>query len=335
MGTSRILIVDDSPVVCRLVASAIEADPDLEVCGRAANGREMLTQIRAARPDAVVLDLDMPIMDGAQAYQQLRLHHADVGVVVFSNFVPNDACQLRQAIDADEIGYVHKPVVTNLDEALGKLRTELLPTLRRFSTRGSAPLRDTLRPTTCQPIDAVAIGASTGGPHALEKLFADLSHPLPVPIFIVDHIQADFTDQLVANLDRRGAFDVVAAEHGLQPEPGVAYLAPGDWHLRLARTQTGVTMVLDQNLPVHSCRPSVDVLFESMAGVYGPNQLGVVLTGMGEDGVAGCRGHVGCWGSGHRPGRGHQRGLGHARRRGPSGAGRRRGTDPRHGRQYR
>ena len=237
----------------------------------------------------MVLDLDMPIMDGAQAYQQLRHDHPAVGVVVFSNFVPNDASQLQQAIDADEIGYVHKPVVTSLDEALSRLRTELLPALRRFSARPPTPVRDPLRPTTCQPIDVVAIGASTGGPQALEKLFADLSNPLPVPIFIVDHIQADFTDQLVANLDRCGAFDVVPAEHGLQPEPGVAYLAPGDWHLRLARSRTGVTMVLDQTPPVHACRPSVDVLFESMAGVYGSNQLGVVLTGMGEDGVAGCR----------------------------------------------
>lgn len=290
----RVVIVDDSAVVRQIVGTVIRDAPDFEVVGEAANGLEAMSLATSAKPDALILDLDMPIMDGAEAFSELRRSMANVHVVVFSNHLPARNSSLSRAIRSKEVSYIHKPqAVADIGDAMIQLRSTLLPELRercrqRVDTTGTEGT-GRLNPTTCHPLFAVVIGASTGGPQALEQVFRGIREPLPVPMFVVDHISAGFTAQLVASLDRSSVFPVVEAVDGTYPEAGRVYVAPGGHHLRLVRNQRRVVLTTDRGAPVHSCRPSVDVLFQSAARVYGANQLGVVLTGMGSDGVDGCR----------------------------------------------
>ncbi|MEM9161851.1 MAG: chemotaxis response regulator protein-glutamate methylesterase [Cyanobacteria bacterium P01_F01_bin.4] len=309
MPTIRVLIVDDAVVVRQLVSKALSVDPELDVVGVAANGRIALAKIPQVNPDVIVLDLAMPEMDGLEMLKSLRETYPKLPVIMFSALTERGAVETLDALALGATDYITKPVSKNKDEAMQYIQAQLIPRLKVFCPTGvmtpSKPIGlrtqvtsrshpTTRLPTTrlsttpTHPVDILAIGVSTGGPNALTALFSALPADLPVPIVIVQHMPPLFTKRLAERLTAQGQLPVTEGASGSVLHPSKAWMAPGDFHMVVQREGTLVTLQLHQAPPENSCRPSVDVLFRSVAKTYGPGTLGLVLTGMGQDGLNGC-----------------------------------------------
>ena len=318
----RVLVVDDSAVMRRIIATALSKHPQLAVVGYAANGLQAIARVRELQPDVLTLDMDMPELDGLGALREIRKGSPNLPIIMFSTLTQPGAPASALALAAGASDYVCKPSTTNgsMDAAFAVLEAELVPKILGLAQRrtralglqapapqarsphgqppatvGQAPApaalwRPSQLPLPASSVAALVVGVSTGGPLALKQIFGVLATPLPVPVFIVQHMPSAFTPLLAARLSGTGPMVVKEAQHGEVPQAGTAYLAPGGQHLALAQRGQRVCMVLSHEPPVNSCRPSVDVLFESAAQVYGPGVLALVLTGMGYDGVRGCQG---------------------------------------------
>lgn len=308
----RVLVVDDSVVVRRLVSDVLSADPRLEVVATASNGRIALAKVATLKPDLITLDLEMPVMDGLETLTELRKDHPRLPVVMFSTLTARGAAATLDALERGANDYVTKPALTgSLTASLAAVRDQLVPRIvalcagrvpRPPSTSevvlGTRPLPPRRRPT--ERVDVVAIGVSTGGPEAVSRVLSALPADLRVPVLVVQHMPPVFTRQFAARLDARCALAVSEAASGDQILPGRVMVAPGDHHLRVRRaadTDGQVEVRLDQGVPENYCRPAVDVLFRSVVEVYGAHVLGVVLTGMGQDGTRGAAAIVGAGGS--------------------------------------
>jgi two-component system chemotaxis response regulator CheB len=301
MSKIRVLICDDSVVVRKLVGDAVGGDPMLEVVGVAANGRVGLSRVAQLNPDVVVLDVEMPDMDGLAALTELRRTHPKLPVIMFSSQTERGAATTLDALNRGANDYVTKPTsVANVAAAMQHVRDELLPRIKIFARRPEATAglvapkprsaRSVLRiqrEAAARRIGVVGIGASTGGPAALTELLATLPLELPVPIVVTQHMPPTFTRLLAEGLAARTGYPVFEAATGDPLEPGVVLIAPGDHHLTFARTRFGVTVRLTRQPPENCCRPSVDVMFRSLAEAYPGEALGIVLTGMGKDGLRG------------------------------------------------
>jgi two-component system chemotaxis response regulator CheB len=293
----RVLVVDDSVVIRRLVCHALGEDPAIEVVGVAANGRIALSRIPQMAPDVITLDVEMPEMDGLTMLRELRRRDRNTPVVMFSTMTERGAAATFDALSLGADDYVTKASnAGSLDVSLANLRHELVPKLRQFfevarsevEPRASAPRA--ARPyTNRSPRRAVAIGVSTGGPAALAKLVPQFPGDFPLPIFVVQHMPPLFTRLLAERLDSLTPLSVVEGVAGEIPGPGKVYIAPGDQHMRVVNSDRGPAITLDQGPPLNSCRPAVDALFVSLAEVYGPAVIAAVLTGMGHDGMAGAQ----------------------------------------------
>lgn len=295
-------MVDDSIVVRRLLAGVIDADPLLECCGVARDGVEALKQIQLLNPDLVTLDVEMPVMDGLTAVHEIRKINRLLPIVMFSALTERGASATFAALEAGASDYVTKPTqVTGLDDSKRIVETELLPRIKSLARRSLArkvqqpatssadsasptnpPMRADRSPSR---VDVVALGVSTGGPTALAELMAALPADIGVPVLVVQHMPSMFTKMLAERLDGRSSLAVSEATNGQTLVPGHVYLAPGDWHMRVVRRTNDVVIQLDQGPLVNSCRPSVDVLLESVKTVYGANVLVAIMTGMGSDGA--------------------------------------------------
>jgi len=297
----RVLVVDDAVVIRRLVGDLIEADPELELVGVAANGRIALQRITQLRPDVVTLDVEMPELDGIATLRELRRDHPTLPVIMFSTLTERGASATLDALALGASDYVTKPAnVGGVTEALERVRQELIPKIKGLCARRTVPVSPSAAPLTPMraprprlavaggPVDAVVVASSTGGPNALTEVVGSLPGDLPVPVLVVQHMPPVFTRLLAERLDHVSALRVVEAGAGDAVVPGTVYLAPGDHHLTVRRRPgLGVVTALDQGAPESSCRPAADPLFRSAAEVWGGDVLAVVLTGMGSDG---CRG---------------------------------------------
>jgi two-component system chemotaxis response regulator CheB len=306
----RVLVVDDSVVVRRLVVRAVEAEPDLELAGIASNGQMALQRVGNLLPDVVILDLAMPGMDGLSVLSELRRDHQGLPVVIFSSQPQGPLSSvILDALSKGKTELVLKPTATR-DAAVGSdyVRDELLPVVREIvRARRESVGQPAARPAASRPrtavsgqrtrVDAVVVGVSTGGPEALATLFRGLHQALPVPVLIVQHMPAGFTKLLAERLDRMTEATVGEAVEGQLVEPGMVLFAPGGRHMELARVSDRVVVRINDGPRVNFCRPSADVLFRSAARVYGRATLAVVLTGMGTDGLVGSRAVHGAGGS--------------------------------------
>ncbi len=296
MPPIRVLIVDDSVVIRRLLTDIIEADPDFEVVGTASNGQIAVDKMTRLQPDVITLDVEMPVLDGIGTLRLLRERGLSKPTVMFSTLTERGAAATLDAMQLGAADYVTKPSNTGgFDEARERVRVELLPKLRAIGRR-SVPTTAALR-KQAPPVpvgasvfcDILAIGCSTGGPNALAEVFDRLPATFGVPIVITQHMPPVFTGLLAKRLDQISGLHVVEAEHGMRVEAGTAYIAPGDHHMEVHGTPGAVTLRLNQDPPENSCRPAVDPMFRSVARVYGAKALAVVLTGMGQDGLAGAQ----------------------------------------------
>jgi two-component system, chemotaxis family, protein-glutamate methylesterase/glutaminase len=304
---TRVLIVDDSAVMRSLLRSVVCGDAALEVAGTAADGRTALNALAQLRPDLILLDVEMPVMDGLETLRQIRERAPRLPIIMCSALTQRGAQVTIEALASGASDYVAKPAGQESREAATRtLAQELIPKIRALTSRHSTslfarrtslfPARPMPRPTRRVLPDAapavVAIGVSTGGPAALDILLPALPVSFPLPVLIVQHMPEIFTRQLAERLDTRCALRVREAEEGMAVRAGEIYIARGNWHMRVAQAparSAPPTLHLDQAPQENHCRPAVDCLFRSVAQVYGGSVLAVILTGMGHDGVAGCR----------------------------------------------
>src|SRR4051794_8366707 len=302
----RVVVVDDSVVIRRVLTDILAADPAIEVAGVASNGKLGLDKIRAVKPDIVILDIEMPVMDGLTTLPLLRAEFPALPVLMFSTLTTRGGSATLDALSLGATDYLTKPEsLGGRDQAIASIRAELLPKVKvlgrvRRVTRPAprpgteaglrAPLRRTPRAASTQTrVDVVAIAVSTGGPKALQELVPRLPANLPVPVVLVQHMPPVFTGLLAERLDRESPVHVVEAEHGMPVRAGTVYIAPGGRHMVVAKARDGVVVNLNDAPPENSCRPAADPLFRSVVSTYGAHALGVVLTGMGSDGCKGAQ----------------------------------------------
>jgi len=298
-----VLVVDDSVVIRRLVCHALEEDPAIEVVGVAANGAIALDRIPQVNPDVITLDIEMPEVDGLEMLRRLRRDSREIRVIMFSTMTERGASATLEALALGADDYVTKASnAGSLDVSLANLRQQLIPKIRQFFQFERPPeSRLVISPPsgvtakypglTClrawHRIEAVGIGVSTGGPAALSAIIPQFPAGFRAPIFIVQHMPPLFTRLLAERLNTLTPLMAKEAAAGDIPEAGRIYVAPGDYHMRVAKGKDRVEIVLDQTPPQNSCRPAVDALFVSLAEVYGSGVVAAVLTGMGQDGLRG------------------------------------------------
>lgn len=295
----RVLVVDDSVVVRRVVSDVLSADPAIDVVGVAAHGGIALHKLAQLAPDAVTLDIEMPELDGLATLREIRKTHPTLPVIMFSTLTARGAEATLEALALGANDYVTKPShVGQVDEAVQHIREQLLPRIKVFCGIAETAPADvqaepgvvfTAPPSSPRPVAAVGIGVSTGGPNALATVLPALPADLPVPVFIAQHMPPVFTASLAERLDATGPMSVREAVDGAVAQEGEVWIAPGGHHLSVEPHGTQLRVRVHQDPPVNSCRPSADVLFASLAGTCGPGTLGLILTGMGCDGLAGCR----------------------------------------------
>jgi|SRR5579884_3095927 len=293
----RVLVVDDSVVIRRLVTHALSEDPDIEVVGAASNGVLALQRIAQTNPDVVTLDIEMPEMDGLETLRHIRRQYRHLWVIMFSTLTERGAVATIDALAAGADDYVPKAAnAGSLEQSLAALRNQLIPKIHQFFPRSVAaaqPAVAALRMPLAPPRPAhnapevIAIGVSTGGPTALGQIIPMLPAGFPLPVLIVQHMPPLFTRFLADRLAQQSKLPVEEAKENMPVVPGRIFIAPGDYHMYAARSSGQVHIHLDQAPPENSCRPSVDVLFRSVAECYGARAVCAVLTGMGQDGLRG------------------------------------------------
>jgi two-component system chemotaxis response regulator CheB len=305
-----------------LLRSVVSADPALEVAGTAADGASALSSIGVVRPDVILLDVEMPVMDGLVTLRELRRRGHKVPVIMCSALTQRGAKVTLEALACGASDYVAKPSgQANREAAIRALGQDLTPKILALTgqeqgtgQRGGVGRNQGLaaaifpvsartpflltpgQPQRPQPINSnptvVAIGVSTGGPAALDVLLPKLPANFPLPVLIVQHMPELFTKLFAERLDGRCKLRVREAQEGDPVRAGTISIARGNWHMEVLAAARGgqpPTLHLTQGLPENHCRPAVDVLFRSVAAVYGAGTLAVVLTGMGSDGMLGCR----------------------------------------------
>jgi len=302
----RVLVVDDSVVIRRLVTHALERDPELEVVGAAANGSIALRLIPQLNPDLLTLDIEMPEMDGLETLRRLRREYSQLRVIMFSTLTERGAEVTLEALTLGADDYVTKASNEgSLDQSMLRLREELIPKVKQFflfpAKSSAAPRPQALQVFATSPREripsfalsakqqpkVVVIGVSTGGPSALGAILPHLPADFPLPVLLVQHMPPLFTRFLAERLQISCPLSVEEASQGDPVIAGKILIAPGDFHLKVAARSGEVRVLLDQSPPQNFCRPAVDALFSSIAEVYGGAVIAAILTGMGHDGLRG------------------------------------------------
>jgi two-component system chemotaxis response regulator CheB len=291
----RVLVVDDSALMRKLITQVLQRDPSIEVVGTAMDGAMGLKKIDELHPHVVTLDIDMPRMDGIEMLRQITRKHR-VPVIVVSAQTDASASITLRALAFGAFDFVTKPQ----DAALGRLdqiATELAQKIKVAAASGPPKMIITVPPVKpkperratmpAAPTRIVAIGISTGGPNALQYVFSQMPADFPGCIVVVQHMPEGFTQMFARRLDESSALEVKEAQSGDLLIAGRVLICPGDRHIKVRRMEHGKIAILVDQPRVNGHRPSADVLFNSVAQEFGNNAVGLLMTGMGDDGAAG------------------------------------------------
>lgn len=316
----KILIIDDSISFRQILLAVIEKITDAECIGTAASGAIALRKIEMLPPDLVLIDVVMPDMDGVETLQRIKTQYPSVEAVMISSFEMNSAKETLRSLQIGALDFVAKPKANNAEQGISELVRYLQPLIHLVQTKKYAKasrssysethtqktsLSATENPTVLHSVqseikpllrsrkgrfDLMVIGVSTGGPKALDQLIPKLNAAIPCPIIIVQHMPPMFTESLAEKLNEGTSLQVSEAKGREKLTAGHIYIAPGGKHL-VVRSQSDGSFYLSVNEmpPVNNCRPSVDVLFQSIATVFTGNVLAIIMTGMGCDGTEGVR----------------------------------------------
>jgi two-component system, chemotaxis family, protein-glutamate methylesterase/glutaminase len=292
----RVLIVDDSPLICRILSLMLEDTPDIEVIGHAANGQEALRLTRRLKPDLILMDIVMPRMDGLEATRKIMSLQPTPIIVISATVHSAETNVAFNAIEAGALTVIEKPkglsvrdfeVVKN--QVISSIRSmSKVPVVRRYDPtlrkEGIGPMTAILHAYFSRPIKAIAIASSTGGPPVLMDIFSSLPKDFSIPIVVVQHILPAFAGAMAEWMDSKAPLRVRIAEHGMPLQPGRILIAPGDAHLTISNLGQ---VQLEHTGPYRGHVPSANRLFESVSKAYQANAVGVILTGMGDDGSEG------------------------------------------------
>jgi len=296
----RILIAEDSPTTTLLLKDLINNNSDMEVIGTAVNGREAVKMAHELKPDVITMDIHMPFMDGYQATRMI-MSTTPIPIIVISSSVNKNEMQITfRAIEEGAVAVLEKPVMSGHTD-YEKISNQLIRTIQAMSevkliTRKlvqpvEKQIADQIFTPLITPLDhafeVVAIGCSTGGPQALSMILATMPADYPLPIVITQHMSSGFIDGMVKWLAGSTLMNVVLAEDQQELQPGTVYFAPDDRHLVIKRNSQGLMVQLNESPPLNGFRPSATPLLESVAQVCGRHSIGIILSGMGQDGVAG------------------------------------------------
>lgn len=302
--TIKVMLCDDSSTMRRLIKTAFKKDPTIEVVFEAANGREAVENIASSQPDIVVMDIEMPVMDGIEATIEIRKQNQRLPIVMFSSLTSRGAEATLDGLAAGANDFALKPAASgHIANAMQQIETDLILKIKQLVSRNrNSAGRD--QPASAadsqvsslessifslnRKVDLIAIGVSTGGPDALQRLLSAIpSSSLTTPILITQHMPPVFTSLLAQRLTAQTGHLVCEAKDDEPIVPDRILIAPGDFHLTVQKSAAVLRAHLDQKAHENSCRPAVDPLFRSVAGTCGRQSLGIVLTGMGQDGMKG------------------------------------------------
>jgi two-component system chemotaxis response regulator CheB len=296
--TIRVMICDDSAVIRSAIANILAADPDLEIVAKVPHGRAALDALKLQPVDVLILDIEMPVMDGLTALPLALALSPGLSVIIASTLTTRGAEIAMRALRLGAADYVSKP---SASEVAGDTRfgPELIAKVHGFARlRRGAAVRPaervpagpvTLRAPPRHPVRLLAIGSSTGGPNALFTLVQSLSPNLPVPVVLTQHMPRTFTPILALHIDKLGILPCAEARHGEVLQPGRILLAPGDRHLLIQRRGSHLVAELSDGPPENFCRPAVDPMLRTACEAVNGRMLIAMLTGMGHDGLAGSR----------------------------------------------
>ncbi|MCB1191624.1 MAG: chemotaxis response regulator protein-glutamate methylesterase [Leptospiraceae bacterium] len=290
----KIVVIDDSVLVQNIISDLLQSDGTIEVVATGKTGIDCIELAQKHNPDLITLDIEMPLMDGLTALKEMSKKKINVPIIMLSVLTQYGAKATFQALELGAIDFVPKPSsairmdLKEIGELLkskihGYFEHELKKKSRRIKIKvGNFPEQKN------NPIKAVSIGTSTGGPNALHYIFKQIPESFNYPIFIVQHMPSGFTKAFAERLDEFSKIKVKEAEHGESVTPGVAYLAPGNYHMTLQKANDNdknFKIELNQRGLVNGHRPSVDVTFDSLRNCYTSNLISVIMTGMGRDGA--------------------------------------------------
>ena len=309
--TISVLIVDDSALMRNLVSKFFDQTPDIQVAGKAMNGIFALKKIETLKPDVIILDLEMPEMNGIEFLKSRKKRGIEIPVIILSSLARKGARITMEALSLGASDFILKPSGTE-SQGIQKTKEMLIQLVRIYGDKFKAlkiskPLqkerifaeKPMVRPQKPEPIvspprapkrktgpiEIIAIGISTGGPNALREVFPRLEKTLPAPILVVQHMPAGFTEEFANSLDKISQLEVKEAEDGDIIKPGRILIAPGDRHLEIESKPLAKIIRLSDLPPVNGHRPSAGVLFRAVSRVYGNRSLAIIMTGMGKDGA--------------------------------------------------
>ncbi len=296
----HVLVVDDSAFMRKLISDFINEQSDMKAAGTARNGEDALNKLAAGHYDVVTLDIEMPVMGGLTALRKIMIKERPLPVVMVSSLTVQGATQTLEAMDIGAVDVVAKPsgsISLNLhevkEELIYKIRAaagvNMEAHLNRGRRKAEMVVRIPTKPAAVTGSAVIGIGTSTGGPKALQYILPRLQADLRAPIFIVQHMPPGFTRSLADRLNRESSITVKEAAHDETAEKGTVYIAPGGKQLSVEKREHSLVMKVTEAPPVNGHRPSVDVLFSSLARLHDYDMTGIILTGMGRDGARGLK----------------------------------------------
>ncbi|MBP2029992.1 two-component system chemotaxis response regulator CheB [Methanohalophilus levihalophilus] len=292
----RILVVDDSAFMRTAVRGMLGDLDDIKIVGSAGNGREAIDKARKLKPDIILMDVNMPVMDGITAVKTI-MKSSPVPTIMFSALTKNDSKEALEALKFGAIDFIAKP---NSVQSIVETESELVDKIRRIHSSNPNIIRllnlkrfkgDVVRGKWKQTLDlGLLIGSSTGGPSSLEQVIPRLPGDLPAPVFVVQHMpEGNFCAQLAERINKESELEVKEARNNEKVKNGVVYIAPGGYHMTLRKAMDVTRIKVAKGKPVNAVMPAVDVTAESMLDVYGKNSVAAILTGMGSDGANGLK----------------------------------------------
>lgn len=287
MDKAKIVVVDDSAFMRLMISDIIGSDERLKVIAKLKNGKELLDKIDQLKPDLITLDIEMPEMDGLTTLKKLQNDNKKYPVIMLSSLTKTGSIQTMKCLEYGAVDFVEKPsgVAIGNSELKGELITKINGILENNKTKKVERKNViTNKQISSSKIDAVVIGASTGGPKALQKVLTEIDEDIGVPVFVVQHMPKGFTKAFADRLDKICKLTVVEADDGMVINKNTIYIAPGGRHMTVGENRK---IKLNDEPSIWGVRPAVDKLFESAVKVYKGNLVSAVLTGMGRDGANG------------------------------------------------
>ncbi len=313
--TLKILIVDDTLFYRKILCDIINDIPGVKTVGTASNGKIALSRISTLKPHLVIMDINMPEMDGIETLKYIKRDTPEMSVILISAHTQKDSKVTMKALEMGAFDFIPKPESDSMDKSAELIKKSLLPMIKAFARRKE--IREILhKPRPIMPIIdkpqsdsidiiqrmrristgqrlkplAVSIGISTGGPNALAQVIPKLPKTLNVPVLIVQHMPPVFTQALAQSLDSKSELHVIEAADQSIIEPNVVYIAPGGKQMRIECRSGEKKMIrITDDPPENNCKPSADYLFRSVAECFGERAMGVIMTGMGSDGFLGLK----------------------------------------------